>query len=72
MKDKDQEVQNVNNIITRTITVKEQKILHIQDNPDKLNLLKNLENSNKSHNKKQKSFVSRIYLQGLQVNCKEK
>lgn len=71
MRDKDQEVQNVNNIITRMITVKEQKILHIQDNPDKLNL-KNLENSNKNLNNKQKSFVSRIYSQGLQINCKEK
>lgn len=71
MRDKDQEVQNVNNIITRMITVKEQKILHIQDNPDKLNL-KNLENSNKNLNNKQKSFVSRIYPQGLQINCKEK
>lgn len=72
MRDKDQEVQNVNNIITRTITVKEQKILHIQDNLDKLNLLKNLENSNKNNNNKQKSFVSRIYPQVAQINCKEK
>ena len=72
MRDKDQEVQNVNNIITKMITVKEQKILHIQDNLDKLNLLKNLENSNKNLNNKQKSFVSRIYPQGLQINCKEK